>query len=116
MEKNNLGIRPVLTLCPVCAEIPEGTDLTNVEVMWGKHCDKCLEWQKGDGWILVGVDDHKTVDRANPYRIGKLWNVKEDVVVEMCSPNPIPTKTRVILIHYERAEAMKLPFDTPYIP
>ena len=89
MRDNVLSTALVHELCPVCAKkmqdsIVMNTMLTRyhaaqVEKLHGKAtgfssepCQDCQDL-KAQGFVLIGVDDSKTTDRANPWRTGHLW-------------------------------------------
>lgn len=119
MSKNDLGVKPSLQLCPICADEVNGPEnITSEEkkarydsfkgqIMWVKPCVKCEEMKK-KGFVLIGAVESKTKDATNPYRSGNVWCVTMEVAKDLFKPYP-PPESGVAFVDIIVAKQMNLP-------
>lgn len=92
--EEKLGVALVKRACPLCGKAEDGESVMNTRLTKGvadkvkalhgqvvgytkKPCDDCADMMS-KGFLLIGVDEAKTEDRANPYRTGRQWVITHD--------------------------------------
>lgn len=94
MKENRLGVALVKRACKLCGNAYNAEIILNkllsvdkaqkVEEMHGKvvgymdePCEKCKEYME-IGFLLIEVDEEKSIDHSNPYRTGRIFVITHE--------------------------------------